>query len=149
MSWLQHPWVTPTSWRFFLPLRPCGLSWCASGQAPGPWVPCLPVDPWDQAGLSPPGPLSFPVLLGVLMKTDWGSDKESYTLISSAATFNFSNLTVSISTLPGTPGAPGEPGKPGRQGLSGPFPALPRDGLSLLLARSGTCEHEDETRGTI
>lgn len=70
-------------------------------------------------------------------------------MISSAATFNFSNLTGSISTLPGTPGAPGEPGKPGRQGLSGLFPALPRDGLSLLLARSGTCEHEDETLSRI
>lgn len=40
--------------------------------------------------------------------------------------------------LPGTPGVPGGPGRPGRQGLSGLFPALPRDGLLLLLARPGT-----------
>lgn len=42
------------------------------------------------------------------------------------------------STLPGTPGAPGGPGRPGGHGLSEPFPALPRDGLSLLFAKPDT-----------
>ena len=56
-----------------------------------------------------------------------------------------SNRAV-IATLPGTPGAPGGPGRPGRQGLSGPFPALPRDGLSLLLSRSGTFKYKEERR---
>lgn len=51
------------------------------------------------------------------------------------------NIAV-ILTLPGTPGAPGGPGRPGRQGLSGLFPALPRHGLPLLLARSGTYRHK-------
>lgn len=54
-----------------------------------------------------------------------------------------SNIT-NISILPGTPGAPGGPGRPGRQGLSGLFPALPRDGLSLLLARPGTYKYREE-----
>jgi len=59
---------------FFLPQAPCGLFSHASGQAVDPWVPCFPV---DQAGPCPLGPLSFPVLLGVLVRTDGYSDKES------------------------------------------------------------------------
>lgn len=62
----------------FSPLAPCGLVWCASGQALDPWVPCLPVDPGGQAGPCPLCPLSFLVLLGDLVRTDGYSGEETH-----------------------------------------------------------------------
>lgn len=47
--------------------------------------------------------------------------------------------------LPGTPGAPGGPGRPERHGPSGFFPARPRLGLLLLLARPGTFKRIEES----
>lgn len=61
-----------------LPLAPCGLFSSASSQVLDPRVPCFPVDPEGQAGPCPLGPLSSPVLLGALVRTDGHSDKEIY-----------------------------------------------------------------------
>lgn len=63
---LCHPFVHLFLLLQVVPLAPCGLFSCASGQALDPWVQCLPVDPEGQAGPCPLAPLSFPVLLGAL-----------------------------------------------------------------------------------